>query len=238
MDAVFKTAQEARGPVPPPPPVAAGAKGRLFETGIRLFSLYGYEGTTTRMVAAEAGVNISTISYYFGGKEEFYRAVLQHTAEIIERSYNDIYPATRARLDSGQMTRQEALDAIILLISRAIHVYIERPYLRTFPLIRWENFHHPGGDTPIAEVLIRVKDILLTDLLGVYRPELTQENREVLSRLINGSIMSYADTPLLARRPDSTDQEAFDAWRKKHKKHVFHFLRYSIEHYLPDNAAD
>ncbi|WP_170116545.1 TetR family transcriptional regulator [Devosia submarina] len=42
----------------------------------RHFALYGFERTTVRGIAAEAGVNVALISRYFGGKEElFARAV-------------------------------------------------------------------------------------------------------------------------------------------------------------------
>jgi len=40
------------------------------------FAASGFAGTTTRQVAARAGVNVATLHYHFGSKEELYRSVL------------------------------------------------------------------------------------------------------------------------------------------------------------------
>jgi AcrR family transcriptional regulator len=42
-----------------------------------LFSLRGYDGVSVRDIAAAAEVNLSAVSYHFGGKEELYREVLK-----------------------------------------------------------------------------------------------------------------------------------------------------------------
>jgi AcrR family transcriptional regulator len=39
----------------------------------------GFEGIRTRDVAADAGVNIGTLHYYFPGKEDLIRAAVRHT---------------------------------------------------------------------------------------------------------------------------------------------------------------
>lgn len=55
---------------------AEATQDRLLNAARRQFSLNGFERTTVRDIAAEAGVNVALISRYFGGKEElFARAV-------------------------------------------------------------------------------------------------------------------------------------------------------------------
>lgn len=49
---------------------------RILAVGREVFALQGYEGATTRQIAAAAGVNVATLAYHFGGKEGLYRAVL------------------------------------------------------------------------------------------------------------------------------------------------------------------
>jgi AcrR family transcriptional regulator len=49
---------------------SAGTRTRdaLVASGIHLFGQRGYEGTSTRAIAAHAGANIAAIAYHFGGK--------------------------------------------------------------------------------------------------------------------------------------------------------------------------
>jgi AcrR family transcriptional regulator len=56
---------------------------QIISTAERLFSSKGYEGTSVRDIAEEAGVNIAMISYYFGSKEKLMEALFeQRTTNI------------------------------------------------------------------------------------------------------------------------------------------------------------
>jgi len=51
------------------------SRARLLQCGLRLFAQQGYTKTSTRELAEAAGVNVASISYYFGDKAGLYRAV-------------------------------------------------------------------------------------------------------------------------------------------------------------------
>ena len=51
------------------------ARRHLVLTALRLFSATGYAKTSIRTIALAAGVNVASISYYFGDKAGLYRAV-------------------------------------------------------------------------------------------------------------------------------------------------------------------
>jgi AcrR family transcriptional regulator len=65
------------------------SRARLLQSGLRLFAQQGYAKTSTRELAEDAGVNVASISYYFGDKAGLYRAVffepLGSPQEDIER---------------------------------------------------------------------------------------------------------------------------------------------------------
>ena len=56
-------------------PPGEAARTRLLRSGLRLFAQQGYAKTSTRELAEDAGVNVASISYYFGDKAGLYRAV-------------------------------------------------------------------------------------------------------------------------------------------------------------------
>lgn len=60
-------------------------KERLIEVALELFAVHGYEGVSTRQIVDKAEVNISAITYYFGGKEGLYKAVIESKIDLFEQ---------------------------------------------------------------------------------------------------------------------------------------------------------
>lgn len=58
-------------------------KEKLLQTATELFAKYGINGVSTRVLAKESGVNLSSIHYYFGSKQKLYDAVLESIIEKI-----------------------------------------------------------------------------------------------------------------------------------------------------------
>ena len=51
-------------------------KASILAAARRLFGEYGFHGTTTRMIANEVGIDISTLHYHWGDKNDLYEAVV------------------------------------------------------------------------------------------------------------------------------------------------------------------
>lgn len=58
-------------------------RDRILTAAERLFSEAGIDGVSMREIAAEAGVQLALISYYFGTKQELYRAVFRRRIEPV-----------------------------------------------------------------------------------------------------------------------------------------------------------
>ncbi|WP_084511974.1 TetR/AcrR family transcriptional regulator [Geothrix fermentans] len=59
-------------------PSCPDSREALIEAALACFAKYGYDATSTRLVASMAGKNSSLISYYFKGKEGLYREVFRY----------------------------------------------------------------------------------------------------------------------------------------------------------------
>src|SRR5262245_37556057 len=55
----------------------ASTKARILEAAEAVFATKGFEGASTRDIAARAGVNISSLRYQWENKETLYYAVLE-----------------------------------------------------------------------------------------------------------------------------------------------------------------
>ena len=77
------------------------SRERLLRAGLNLFARQGYAKTSTRELAEAAGVNVASISYYFGDKAGLYRAVF---FEPLGEIADDI-----AAFSDAQLSIEEAL---------------------------------------------------------------------------------------------------------------------------------
>jgi len=58
------------------PASGADTRARILQAALRAFAAQGFDGTTTRQIADDAGVNLGLLQYHFGGKESLWRAAV------------------------------------------------------------------------------------------------------------------------------------------------------------------
>lgn len=59
-------------------------RATLVRAALKLFGRHGFDGTSTREIAAEAKANIGSIAYHFGGKEGLRAAAADHIVDTIQ----------------------------------------------------------------------------------------------------------------------------------------------------------
>jgi AcrR family transcriptional regulator len=99
------------------PACCSNAKERLLQAGVEIFSRYGFEGATTRRLASAAQVNLATILYYFGGKEEYYLAVARHIADTIKEGQEPTLGPLGRALAGPNPSPDELADLLIAHIA-------------------------------------------------------------------------------------------------------------------------
>ncbi len=65
-------------------------KAKILAAARRIFGEFGYSDTTTRMIASDVGIDISTLYYHWGEKQDLYEAVLVDVGDEIQQKLNDI----------------------------------------------------------------------------------------------------------------------------------------------------
>jgi AcrR family transcriptional regulator len=89
-----------------------GSRTRLLKVATKLFAEKGLEGVSTRDIAKEAELNISLISYYFGGKEGLYLTVIQEFAEQMKERFHSLLNS----VDQEKMTRESFVKTMRVFI--------------------------------------------------------------------------------------------------------------------------
>jgi AcrR family transcriptional regulator len=65
-------------------------KARILFVARKIFGEYGFHGTTTRMIAQEVGIDISTLHYHWGEKKDLYEAVILDINKDLGQSLIDV----------------------------------------------------------------------------------------------------------------------------------------------------
>ncbi len=74
---ILDNGSEAKSEVSPGKRDRSASEDRLVKAGIEIFSKFGFDGCTTRMIAKKADVNESLIGRYFDGKEGLLLAIIE-----------------------------------------------------------------------------------------------------------------------------------------------------------------
>lgn len=65
-------------------------KARILTHARRIFGEYGFHGATTRMIAEEVGIDISTLYYHWGEKGDLYEAVILDITEDLRQKLAEV----------------------------------------------------------------------------------------------------------------------------------------------------
>lgn len=98
----------------------------LLEAAIYLFGHYGYDGVTTRMIVARAGVNISTLHYYYKSKQELYDAIIRHIATFVNTGIAEPLRGARQLLDMASVEIKKIQVALIDLMQALVRKLITK----------------------------------------------------------------------------------------------------------------
>jgi len=72
-------------------------KARILTAARRLFGEYGYSSTTTRMIAGDVGIDISTLYYHWGEKLDLYEALITDLNDEILAKFEEVEQQARGK---------------------------------------------------------------------------------------------------------------------------------------------
>jgi AcrR family transcriptional regulator len=126
---------------------AEETRSNILEIAAREFADKGLSGARIDEIAEKTNSSKRMIYYYFGGKEELYRAVL-------ERSYGQI----RAREDDANFESLPADKALIAQIEHTFDYHVNHPeFVR---LVMNENIHHGAHIAHVEGLKERNKSVI------------------------------------------------------------------------------
>jgi AcrR family transcriptional regulator len=139
----------ASGPRGAAPAARAGTRERLIGAGVRLFGLHGFEATSTRALATEAGANLGAIPYHFGGKEGLYHAVAGHIVDVMLAQVGPSMAGALAVCQDPAARREDVLAALRTTVRGMVRIMLATPEARSFSQIVLQEQIAPTSAFPI-----------------------------------------------------------------------------------------
>ena len=115
-------------------------KARILAAARRVFGQYGYHGTTTRIIAKEVGIDISTLYYHWGEKKDLYEAVVLDIVENLRQELRRIEKIVRGRPMEDRMHISIDMTADYLFRHAEVScLHIFRMFSKTREPMSWED---------------------------------------------------------------------------------------------------
>jgi TetR/AcrR family transcriptional regulator len=142
-------------------------RDRILEAAQQIFAEKGFDGATTRQIAAKANVPLGLLRYYFGGKLKLWQAAVDQAFDEVRAVLDDanFYPGER---EDGAPTPIDPLEAIRAGIRGHVRYVAHHPEFvrlmhdegkRRGPRMRWLVDRHVK---PLFEqllpVIVRLQD--------------------------------------------------------------------------------
>lgn len=202
---------------------------RLKESAIRLFGKYGYEGTTVRAIAKDAGVTAGQITVNFGSKENLFNEIVMDMCRMTENAFDPIIGQYSYLKQSGTLTE----DAAWLLIEQIVDTQVAFSLdTHNADLVRIMNVRTFSEDIKTSAILSHMTISKIEDVFARLLQEVFANKRylhaRTVSRAVNGAIVSFGEHPdlLYAEVLGGSHMPDAQAWMKGYvRDFIMHSLR-------------
>jgi TetR/AcrR family transcriptional regulator, regulator of cefoperazone and chloramphenicol sensitivity len=110
---------------------------RIIDAALKLFGEHGFDGASTRDIAAAAGVNAPALQYYFENKEGLYKACAEHiTNDLKARFGPSMQHASNVLKNNGDV--DVLIDAYLGMLARTLDTVLLQTHLAKGRLVSRE----------------------------------------------------------------------------------------------------
>lgn len=173
-------------------------QGRLIKATQALIAVYGYDSTTTRMIANLANVTLSAINFHFGNKENLVRAAMEKASMQLEKNYEKLAGEIREFLEEKPVDKEKAWSYLDrFLADRIRRAFDYQSSWINIGIAEHENGLPESSKGLMSQVAVRTSEQILAELILAVSDKKDTFRAAVISRAINAAIMTYTEKPLL-----------------------------------------
>ena len=174
---------------------------RLIMATQALIAIYGYDATTTRMIANTAGVTLSSINFHFGNKEELTKAAVEKAAEELCEVYSQRACEARHFLKKKPVDKEEAWGYLDRYLTDRIHHALD--YNQSWiniGIAEHENGLPESSRGIMADVIVKTSEAVLAELIEAVSVRPNPYMAMLMARSISANIMTMMEKPVLLNK--------------------------------------
>jgi AcrR family transcriptional regulator len=180
-------------PTSQPPITSRGeqAKNSLIKAAIAQFGEYGLQATT-RDIAALAGQNIASITYYFGSKEELYIASAEWIADFINDNFLEHMQCAEEVMSQSSSDKAQIRQLIHTACAQMIRLLTSDETLNLSKFISREQLSPTPAYQLIHDRVMAPMHSHLTSLVGRYTGRDPLDTETILhTHALLGQILAF-----------------------------------------------
>jgi len=127
-------------------------RARIISAALALFGENGFDGTSTRDVAARAEVNAPALQYYFGSKQGLYDACIEHLQTNVLKRLEPALAVAEAALERPAAAPEQLVAAYCTLLDELADFLIGSPDARSRALFLAREQLSRGPDCATSEL--------------------------------------------------------------------------------------
>ena len=174
---------------------------RLIKATQALIAIYGYDATTTRMIANTAGVTLSSINFHFDNKEELTKAAVEKAAEEFCKVYSQRACEARHFLKKKPVDKEEAWGYLDRYLTDRIHHTLD--YNQSWiniGIAEHENGLPESSRGIMADVVVKTSEAVLAELIEAVSVRPNPYMAMLMARSISATIMTMMEKPVLLNK--------------------------------------
>lgn len=150
-------------------------KAKILQSARKLFGQYGFHGTTTRMIASDVGIDISTLYYHWGEKGDLYESVVLDMNEGMRKKLVEVENIIKGR---------PLAERLQIAIDEMVEYLFDHPEISNITIFRYftKNRHESNFDKRMPEF---ISDIAYSMGLSKDRNEATPSTKMMVLTIIN-----------------------------------------------------
>lgn len=140
-------------------------RDKIIQSATELFSSQGFEGTSVRQIAKDAGVNVALINYHYQSKEKLFESVVEYKASFLKGILEEL-------IENKDLSPMEKID---IIVDQAIERKFSNPSFHHLLYRELSLDYRPQMREAITAILLKSINALKTIIKngindGVFKP--------------------------------------------------------------------